>query len=68
MLTATYYGDGKFKDYVLFFITKDKDTCSKVMRSDEWKEVKKFPDLVIAVSDKYFDVPVEPVAKRAKCD
>ena len=68
LFAGRYCGDGKFKDYVLSFITKDKDTCSKVMRSEEWKEVKKFPDLVIAVSDKYFDVPVEPVAKRAKCD
>ncbi len=68
LFAGRYCGDGKFKDYVLSFITKDKDTCSQVMRSEEWKEVKKFPDLVIAVSDEYFDVPAEPVAKRAKCD
>ncbi len=68
LLIADRYCDETFKDYVLSFITKDKDTCSQVMRSEEWKEVTKFPDLVIAVTNKYFDVPAEPVAKRAKCD
>ncbi|XP_064384850.1 TD and POZ domain-containing protein 2-like [Halichondria panicea] len=66
LFAGSYCGDGKFKEYVLSFITKDKDTCSKVMRSDEWTEVKKFPELAFAVSDKFFDVTAEPAAKRLK--
>ncbi len=67
LLADRYYGGlgGKFKDYVLSFITKDKDTGSQVMGSEGWKEVKKFPNLCIAVTEKYF-VPDEPAAKRAK--
>ncbi len=64
-------GDGgiKLKDYILSFITKDKDTCSTVMKSEEWKEVQKIPHLTFAVSDMFFGVSShsEPRAKRAKC-
>ena len=68
LLAGRYCCNEKFKDYVLSFITTDKDTCSKVMKSEEWKEVKKFPDLAFAVSDTFFGVPAESAAKRAKCD
>ncbi len=67
LLAGRYCSNESFKDYVLSFITADKDTCSKVMKSKEWKEVKKFPDLAFAVSDTFFGVPAEPAAKRAKC-
>lgn len=59
-----FCGDGEFKDFILSFITKDKDTCSVVMRSQEWKEVCKFPELVLAVSDKFFDMPLSQQQKR----
>ncbi|XP_064402173.1 TD and POZ domain-containing protein 3-like [Halichondria panicea] len=51
-------GDGgiKMKEHVLSFITQDKDTCSRVMKSEGWKEVKKILHLVNAVSDLYFGV------------
>ncbi len=55
-----YCGDGKFKKHVLSFITQNKEIGSIVMRSAEWKEVKKSPDLVLAITEKYFDVPAEP--------
>ncbi len=66
LLAGRYCGDGGFKDYVLSFITQDKYTCSQVMRSEEWKEVRQFPDLALAVSDKFFDVPTEPSTKKAR--
>lgn len=66
LFAGRYCGDGRFKDYVLSFITQDKDTCSQVMRSNEWKEVRQFPDLALAVSDKFFDVPTEPATKKVK--
>ncbi len=66
LFAGSYCGDGKLKEYVLSFITTDKDTCSKVMKSAEWNEVKKFPELAFAVSDTFFDVTVEPAAKRPK--
>ncbi len=68
LLAGRYCSNKSFKDYVLSFITADKKTCSKVMKSEKWKEVKKFPDLAFAVSDTFFGVPAEPAAKRAKCD
>ena len=57
-------GDGPLKKYILTFITRDKETCSQVMRSEEWKEVRKLPDLALAVSERYFGVPSEPPPKR----
>lgn len=58
-----YCGDGQFKDYVLAYITKSKNVCSSVMKSAEWQKVKKFPELLIAVTDKYFDIPADPASK-----
>ena len=46
----------KLKEHVLSFITQGKDTCSRVMKSEGWKEVKKILYLVNAVSDLYFGV------------
>lgn len=57
-------GDGPLKKYILTFITRDKKTCSQVMRSEEWKEVRKLPDLALAVSERYFGAPCEPAPKR----
>ena len=66
LFIGQYCDDGVLKDYVLSFITRDKETCSRVMRSEEWKEVRKFPEIAMAVSDKFFGVSLEPVAKRAR--
>ncbi len=64
LFAGRYCGDGNFKDYVLSFITTDKNTCSQVMKSDEWKEVKKFPEIAFAVSDTFFDITAAPATKR----
>ena len=70
LFASQYCGDGALKDYVLSFITRDKETCSQVMRLEEWGEVRKFPELVQTVTDKYFDVPSQPAEKKARlsCD
>ncbi len=54
-------GDGgiKLKKHVLSFITQDQDTCSRVMKSEGWKEVKEILYLVNAVSDLYFGVSLD---------
>ncbi len=54
-------GDGgiKLKEHVLSFITQDKDTCSRVMKSEGWKEVKEILYLVNAVFDLYFGVSLD---------
>ena len=66
LFASRYCGNGELKDHVVEFITLTKETCSLVMKSEDWKEVKKFPDVAYAVSDKFFDVPSEPAAKKAR--
>ena len=54
----TYSGPGELREFVLSFITSDKDTCSKVMNTEEWSAVKSARnlELVVEVSDRYFGV------------
>ena len=68
VFAGEHSGDGELKDHVLKFITQSKETCSHVMRSEEWKKVKNsVPELAFAVSDKFFEVDSSaPAAKKAR--
>ena len=67
----TYCGPGELREFVLSFITSDKNTCSKVMNTKEWSAVKSARNLELAVevSDRYFGVVVsQSPAKKPRVE
>ena len=69
LFTGQYCGDGTLKDYVLSFITRDRETCSHVMKLDEWEEVRgQLPEVAFTVFYKFLDVPFHPATKKARIE
>lgn len=56
MFANAYCGEGRFKDFVLWFITQDKDTCKRVMETEGWSEVCQLPELVLDITDTFFEI------------
>ena len=70
LLFVEHYHCGEaLKDFVLSFITKDRETCSHVMKSEEWEDVRgQLPELAFTVFYKFFDVPFHPPTKKARIE
>ena len=63
LFTGQYNGDGVLRDRAVNLITQNKETYTHVKKSKEWEEVIKYPELLLAISDKFF---AEPAQKRAR--
>ena len=63
LFTGQYNGEGVLRDCAVNLITQNKETYTHVKKSKEWEEVIKYPELLLAISDKFF---AEPAQKRAR--